>query len=166
MPWPSQTQSPVPAPCPLSIAESYSLGPVSIFQTPHVFPKYHFPLPRHSQGHLKTVAKCALLALTNIPVSCSRHPSQYKHPSGLIYMSKEQAQTEVICQTRSMCCPLAVVWGAAGGPWEQLTPECSTVHPQDATSLHWDVIHLNNLKLIKSIGLELNQESHTSVFPS
>ena len=81
-------------------------------------------------------------------------------------MSKEQAHTEVICQSRAIRWPLAVVWGAAGGPWEQLTPECSTVRSQDATFLHRDIIYLNNLKLIKSIGLELNPESHTSVFPS
>ena len=134
--WPNQTQSPLPAPCPLFILESYSPGSVSIFQSPHVFPKYHFPLPRHSQGHLKALAKCALLALTNIAVSYPRHPSQYKHPSGLIDVSKEQTHTEVICQTGAIRWPLAVVWGAAGGPWEQLTPECGTVHPQDATSLH------------------------------
>lgn len=88
IPWPNQTQSPLPAPCPLFILESYSLGPVSIFQSPHVFPQYQLPLPRHSPCHLKAVAKCALLTLTNIPISYSKHPAHYKHPSGLIYMSK------------------------------------------------------------------------------
>lgn len=163
--WPNQTQSPLPAPCPLFILESFSLGPVSIFQSTHVFLEYHFPFPRHSWGHLKSEAKCTLLALTDIHISCPRYPSQYEYLSGLIYVPKEQTYTEEICQARVVCWPLAIVWGAAGGPWEQLKLECSTVRPQDATSLHWDVLYLNNLKLIKSIGLELNLESHTSVVP-
>lgn len=166
IPWPRQTQSLLPASYPLFTLKSYSLIPVSIFQRPCGFPKYHFPLPRHSRGHLKSEAKCALLALTTICISYPRHPFQSEHPSGLIYASKEQSYTEVTCQIGAILWPVAIVWGAAGGPWEQLTPECETVHPKDATSLHRDVIYLNNLKLIKSIGLELNQESHTSVFPS
>lgn len=82
------------------------------------------------------MAKCALLALTNIPISYPQHPLQYKHPSGPIYVPKEQTHTEVMCQTGARHWPLVVVWGAVGGPWGQLTPECSTEYPQDATSLH------------------------------
>lgn len=44
------------------------------------------------------MAKCALLALTNIHISHPRHPYQYEQPYSLIYVPKEHTYTEAICQ--------------------------------------------------------------------
>lgn len=83
---------------------------------------------------MKATAKCALQALNNISISYPKHSSQYEHPSGFIFIPKEQAHIDVICHYEADIVAPCSGLGAAGELWEQLTPGCSPVHPQDATS--------------------------------